>query len=337
MKQFFVLALCLLVASNLSAQANKIEELVIEGVQHHDQGRYDEAIAKYKAALKLDKNSTLANYELAFSYFASKQYDDAIKYCNKVIKQKKDNQHEAYVVLGSSLDMKGEVSKAIKTFQKGLKKFPNSNPLNYNLAVTYFNQNDDVKAEKALINSIKANPNHGSSHIILSAIMQNRGERVKTILPLYYFLMTEPNSQRSLNIYNTLKNELNKGVEKKDDKNISILVPSSPNISTEFGAAEIALSLVAATQFTEENEGKNEMDLFVDANRTLFGILGELKKDNSGFWWDLYVTKFYDLVQSNNIEAFSYLISVSTNSELVNNWITTHTDELQQLLEWLEK
>lgn len=337
MRHFFTLTLCLFFVSNLFGQADKIEELVLQGIECHDQGKYDEAITKYKAALELDKKSTLANYELSYTYFVTKQYDDAIKHSKIVIKQNSNSQHESYVVLGSCLDLTGKPSKAIKTFEEGLSKFPNSNLLNYNLALTCYNQKDYEKAEMASINAIEANPKHGSSHIILSAIMHQKGQRVKSILPLYYFLMIEPNSNRSLINYNSLRNQLGQGIEKNGDKNINVNIPFSSSSSSEFGAAEMMISLLAASNHTEENKDINDFELFVKTNRGIFSVLGELKKDNTGFWWDFYVARFYDLVQSDNYEAYSYFISQSTNNELVNDWISGHSEEMQKFVDWMEK
>jgi tetratricopeptide (TPR) repeat protein len=336
MRQILTLALCLLIGSNLFGQDDKLKELISQGIKYHDQGKYDEAIAEYKAALELDKKSTIVNYELSYTYFASKQYDNAIKYSTVVIKQNSGNQHESYIVLGSSLYLTGKPSKAIKIYEEGLAKFPNSNLLNYNLALTCYNQKKYEKAETAAIDAIKAKPTHGSSHIILSAIMHEKDQRVKSILPLYYFLMIEPNSKRSLINYNRLRGQLGQGVEKKDDKNINVSFPAYSSSSSEFGAAEIMITLLEASKYTEENKDKNEFELFVETNSGIFGILGELKKDNTGFWWDLYVATFYDLVQADNIEAYSYYISQATNNELVNNWISENSEKMQKITEWIK-
>ena len=265
----------------------------------------------------------------------TKQYNNAIKHSTIVLKQNSTNQHEAYIVLGSSLDLAGKPTKAIKTYEKGLAKFPNSNLLNYNLALTAYNQKDYNKAEKAAINAIMAKPEHGSSHIVLSVVMQEKGQRVKSLLSLYYFLMLEPNTKRSLMNYNSLKNQLGQGVERKDEMNINVNVPISSSTSDDFGAAEMMVSLLAASRYTEENKDKSDIDFFIETNKGFFSILGELKKDNHGFWWDFYVTKFYDLIQSNNYEAYSYYISQSTNSELVNKWISDNSDKMEQLMEWI--
>lgn len=337
MKLLINLILGLFLTINLFGQNDNVKELVSQGTELHDQGKYDDAIAKYKQALSIDKNSTLANYELSYTYMATGKYSDAIKYSKKVIEQNSDNQHGAYIVLGSSLDMSGKVDKAIEAYEAGLIKFPSSNLLNYNLALTCYNQKDYEKAEKAAINSILAKPTHGSSHVILSAIMQAKGERVMSLLPAYYFLMLEPNSKRSLINYNNLLKQLGQGIERKDENNINVNIPFSSSPDSLFGAAEMMVSLLAASRFTEENKDKSNMDFFVETNNGLFSILGELKKENNGFWWDFYVLKFYDLVQTNNIETYSYYISQSTNSETVNQYIVDNADKIKQLKEWMEK
>jgi tetratricopeptide (TPR) repeat protein len=337
MRFLFTLTLSIFLGIQLFSQENKIKELVTQGTALHDQGKYDDAIAKYKAAIDLDENSTLANYELSYTYMVTKQYELGIKYSKKVLDQNSDNQQGAYIVLGSCLDMLDKHRKAISVYEEGLTKFPNSNLLNYNLALTLYNEKDYVKAEKACITAIKSKPSHGSSHILLAAIMQSQGNRVKSLLPLYYFLMLEPNSRRSVPNYNNLRNQLGLGVEKKNDQNINVNVPFSATTDSIFGAAEMMVSLLAASRFTEENSKKSDIEIFIETNKGLFSILGELKNDNTGFWWDMYVTKFYDLVQSNNYEAYSYYISQSTNSEEVKKWISDNSNKMQNLSVWMGK
>lgn len=336
MKQLFIIISFIFITLNGFGQNHNLNELVSQGITFHDEGKYDEAIAKYKMALEIDNKSTLANYELSFTYFITQQYKKAIKHSKIALKQSSGNQHESYIVLGSSLDLINNPSKAIKTYEKGLSKFPNSNLLNYNIALTYYNQQDYKKAEKHVINAIIAKPTHASSHIILSAIMQDNGQRVKSILPLYYSLLIEPNSNRSLINYNSLRKQLDQGVKKQDAKNINVSVPFSSS-SDEFGAAEMMISLLAASKYTEESKGENDLEMFVKTNKGIFNVLGELKKDNTGFWWDLYVDEFYNLVKSNNIEAFSYYISQSTDNEEVNNWIIDNPDKMEKFTEWKNK
>jgi len=65
-------------------QTNNVQTLIDEGVALHDQGQYQQAIDKYKEALKLDSNSVTAIYEMAFSYFSLKDYDETEGLCRKL-------------------------------------------------------------------------------------------------------------------------------------------------------------------------------------------------------------------------------------------------------------
>lgn len=336
MKRLFVLTLIALLVSNIFAQQEKLNALIAQGIAFHDEGKYEDAINRYKEALEIDKTSTLANYELANTLFSTGKYEEAIKYSSNVIKQKADNLHPAYIILGSSLDLIGKANEAIKTYEKGIEKFPESNLLHYNLALTCYNQKDYDRAEKAAINAILLRPTHGSSHLVLSAIMEARGQRVKSLLPLYYFLLLEPASNRSLANYNNLKKQLGQGVERKDEKNINVSVPFTSS-SDDFGPAEMMISLLAASQYSDEKKDKTEMERFVENNKSLFGLLAELKKENKGFWWDFYVTKFHDLKESDNYEAFSYYISQSANDDIVKNWIADNTKKMSSLKDWITK
>jgi len=328
--------LSVLFAGNVFAQSDKLTELIAKGVELHDQQKYDEAISQFKAALEIDSKSSLANYEISYSYLLSKQYESAIKHSTIVVDNGTEYLHEAYIVLGSAQDMTGKPLKAIKTYEEGLKKFPNSHLLHYNLAFTCYYQKDYKKAEASAIAAIIAKPEHGSSHILLSAIMDQVGQRVKSLLPMYYFLMIEPGSERSLSNYNWLKSQLGMGVEKKDEKNINVNIPISSS-DDDFSAAEMMASLLAASKHTDENKKKSEMEMFVETNDGLFGVLGELRDKKNGFWWDFYVTKFYDMKISKHNEAFSYYISQCTGSEDVKKWMASNSEKINQFINWMKQ
>ena len=336
MNKLALLIISLMITSSVYVQNNDLQALISQGVQLHDAGQYKEAIAKYKEALAIDSKSDIVNYEIAYSYFANKQYDEAINYSNLVVKGKSKFQEEAYMVLGNSYDLSGEYSKAVKSYQKGLSKFPKSNLLHYNLALTYFNNKDLKKAEKSGIEAVKSKPRHASSHLLLSVIMDRQGKRVQSLLPAYYFLMLEPNSKRSLIYYDILLGQLGKGVERTDAKSINISI--SPNgLDDEFGAAELMVSMYAAKRYTDEDSTKNDYVLFAETNKDIFNLLESLKKGNKGFWWEFYVDTFADLVKTNNDEAFSYYISKSKNDEIVNTWMQANTDKLHDFEVWLNR
>ncbi|MBN2747019.1 MAG: tetratricopeptide repeat protein [Bacteroidales bacterium] len=317
--------------SYIFGQNQEIENLVQKGIEFHDKGEYKKAIEFYQKALSIDPNSSLANYEIAFSYFSDKDYKNAEIYSKKVIDLNEDNLLAAYITYGNALDMQGQTKKAIKSYEKAIKDFDNY-LLYYNYAITCFNSGETDNAYDAVIKAINNNSSHASSHLILSKIMEKKGSRIKAMLPLYFFLLLEPNSGRSAIEYQTLRNYIDHGVSQTSEKNVNVIVPMDKD--SDFGAAEMMISLSRASNSLEENKDKSDQELFAENNDGLFKILGELKKDNSGFWWDFYVPFFYELANENLTKPFSYYISLSKGEE-INKWIESNNDEFEKFKNWV--
>jgi len=327
----FLFILVSLVSLNCFSQSPKINDLVGEGIKYHDQGEYEKAISYYKKALGIDENSSLVNYEIAYSYLGSKDYKNAVKYSKKVIKLKEGHELSAYITYGNALDMMGKANKAIKMYEKAIKDYDNY-LLYYNHAFACLNSNHLDKAYTSAIKAINKKSSHASSHLILSKIMEKKGSRVKAMLPLYFFLLIEPNSERAAIEYQTLRAYMNHGISRTNDKTINIQVPSDNDPS--FGAAEMMISMSKVSSSLDENKNKTDLELFADTNKKVLGILGELKKDNKGFWWDFYVPFFNGLVKEDLITAYSYYISLSMGDKAVN-WIDENKVEFEKFKNYL--
>jgi tetratricopeptide (TPR) repeat protein len=332
-KRLLIFYLILFITSWSFVQNTEIENLVQEGIKFHDNGEYEKAIEKYLEALRIDPNSSLINYEMSFSYLLSKDYKNAEKYSKKVIDLNDGNLLGGYITYGSALDMQGNSSKSIKVYEQAMKDFDNY-LLYYNHAVSCFNSGEINKAYDSAIKAINNNSSHASSHLILSKIMEQQGIRVKAMLPLYFFLLIEPNTQRAAIAYQTLRELMDQGVTQSTDKDINIAVPS--NKDPDFGAAEMMISLSKASNSLAENKEKTDLQLFADNNDVIFKILGELKKENTGFWWDLYVTFFYELAEENLTETYSYYISQSQGEDVVK-WFDENSKDFEKFKTWLSK
>lgn len=318
----------------VNGQDNQIDSLIQQGIELHDKGEYNKAIEKYKAVLEIQPNSSLANYEISYSFLALEDYKSAKKYSKLVIDAHNGHELYSYIVYGTALDMLGKTKKSIKAYEKALKEYDHY-LLHYNHAISCFNFGKIEKAYESALNAIMNNASHASSHLLLSNIMEKQGSRIKTVLPLYFFLLIEPDSARSNSVYQMLTNKLDYGVEKTSEKNINVSIPFNESEDPDFGAAEMMISLAKASNYTEENVGKTEMELFAENNKSLFSVLGELKKDNKGFWWEFYVPFFYDIVQNNHTKAYSYYISQSSGKQEVYDWLELHREELDNFLNWI--
>lgn len=334
-KKLFGFIILLLLSINSFAQS-EIETLVKEGIKYHDNGNYDKAIESYEKALEINPKSTLANYEIALSYFSKGDYKEAITHSDIVLKQDEDLLLQAYMTKGSALDMLGKTKESIKLFKTAIKKTDGHYLLYYNLGLNYFKVNDFENAEENVISAIELNPNHSSSHLMLANIHNQKGNSVQTLLSSHYFLFLEPNSQRSIDAYSMLQQNFGGNVSKDNDKPNTINILLSANNDSQFGAAELMVSMLEASKSLEENEGKSDDEMFVENTEKFFKVLGELKKKKSKeIWWTFYTTFFYDLAKSEHLEAYCKYITQIGN-ENSKKWLEENTDALNEFEKWLK-
>lgn len=337
MKKLISYSLCLLlilIANVTLAQENDVEKYFKEGIRLYDNGDYKGAVYQYEQALKIDNTSLVVHYELGSTFYALKNYDKAIEHADYVLNKKTNYMEEAYILKGSVLDLQGKPKESIAMYKDACKKFPSSHLMYYNLALTLYNSNGSVKEiEKTLQSAIACKSNHASSHLLLGYLMHDQQKRVQALLAFYRFLLLEPNGKRSANVYKLLVKLLKKGVDHVNDTTINITLGDLGK-DDEFSAAELMISLLEASKTLEENKGKSEMELFTENTKSFFQVLGELRKDQKGYWWNHYVALFNDMIMNNQNTAFCYFISQSSGDASVATWLATHKSEIDALRTW---
>lgn len=336
MKRLILVFGLFLISSLIYSQSN-VDSLVQIGIQYHDEGQFDKAIESYKTALNIEPNSALINYEISLTYMYMGDYENSILHSDKVIEQNDRYLLQAYITKGSCLDYLGKSDEAIKLFEKGIKKFGDDHLLYYNLGYTYYNLKEYDKAEKALINAINAKSDHASSHLLLGYVMNEKNQKVQSLLCLHYFLFMEPRTERSKTAYNLLLKQFGGNVERDKDKPNQINIFIDPNQSeSEFAPAAMMISMLEASKALEENKDKSEDQIFIENTTSFFKILGELKKKNKGLWWDLYVPLFLEIAESEHIDTYCYFISQSNNIHS-QVWMENNSVKIEQFGKWLQE
>ncbi|AKD01851.1 tetratricopeptide repeat protein [Pontibacter korlensis] len=340
MKTFLrAILLSMAVSGAAHAQTDSMDDMIKQGIELYDQGDYAGAVAKYEEALKLDKKNPVLNYELAMAYAAMNDLPNAIKYSEVVIKGKgvrPDLRAQAHGTKANSLDLQGKPDQAVKEYKKAIALAPDFYLLYFNLGLTLYNQQKYAEAEEALVKAVQLNSGHASSHLLLGYTKQSQGKRVQSLLALYNFLLLEPSSTRAADAYQELRKMQQQGVSQSGDKSINVNISLPKGEEDEFSAAEMMISLSQASAMTEKENGQTEEEAFYESSRLLFSILGELKKDKNSFWWNYYVDFFYNLVQSEHVEAMTYYISQSSGNETASAWLEEHPEKLDQLAAWYQ-
>ena len=164
-------------ASSKASKAEAVKKLVDQGVQFHEQGQYDEALAKYKEAEKKDPKSALVKYEMAFTYHAKRDLDKALTYARAATKLKGEGLEEnLYSLIGTIYDDKGMPDSAIAIYREAFAKVPNSFNIPYNATITYMRMNNADSAYAWVRRSINNSRTHEGSYYYTGFISSQLGK-----------------------------------------------------------------------------------------------------------------------------------------------------------------
>ena len=89
------------------------EAIIRSGVELHDKGQFDEAIAKYNEVLAKSPTDVTAMFELAYSYLAKKDYDKSLETARQGTQFQSELLPMFYDLVASSLDSKGQPLQAV--------------------------------------------------------------------------------------------------------------------------------------------------------------------------------------------------------------------------------
>ena len=320
-----------------TASTESQQQLIKEGVALHDEGDYDGAVSRYEQVLKENPADVRALYEMAYSYYAQKNYRKSIEVGYRGAQYKSPLLDAFYVQIGSCYDELGDSKTAIENYKFGIKLSPSSSLLQYNLAITYYRTEQLADAKATVKKAAVLDPNHPSSQLLLSSIFDKGSYRVPSLLAALRFLILEPGSKRSEVALQRVKKLMQAGVTPKDGNNISIVLDTGQKKDEgNFESIDLFLSLVKAANYTEENKDKSELQLLVANFDSLFAMLSESKgkADMSKFTWKYYVPYFGELKQRGHTEAFVYYVNQQNTIAGVNEWLEHNQSKVADFRAW---
>lgn len=338
MKNYFLLLLIPIIS--LSQNKNEAENKVNEGVSLHDQGKYNDALAKYDEALNLDKNNLLALSEKAMTLNASKNYSEAINVSILAIKSHpNEDVKNVYVSYANSLDHLNQIDKALKIYDEGLNKYPKYYQLHFNKGITLVNAKEVDKAITAFQNAIKLNPNHTSSYNALAVL--NQQNRIPSILASSRYLILDNKSARAKGNLDSILTLMAQGVSQKEDNSISLNINSEllDNVNNKkstdnFSSTDLVLSMTAALDYDDKNKDKTQCQKFIDKFESICRSMNEIKKGQNGFYWEFLAPYFIEMENKKLIEPFAFIIFLPTQNSEVIKYHQENAEKIKEFYDW---
>jgi len=329
----------LLISLNVFSQ-DDAKSLVARGVALNDSGKYAEALATYQLAIKANPHYSNAYYEYAYTLFVTGKGTDAVPYLEKVIKLD-PTAGGGFDMLGSIYDDNKQPDKAIEYYRQGIKVDPDYQRLHFNLAVLYLRQDKNKEAEACAIDAIKLDPKHASSQRVYALATYNQNRFAPSIMAFCSFLLLEPQSQRSNEAFGYIQKIIQSRVKINADsgakKSVTIYVQDNKSTDEDERALEMIVAMAAATPTLDKNKNKTPNELLTEQLETIFKTAGELssKRKTKDFFWKYYADYFYKLAQSENMPAFTRLVSLSAYKEENIKWFNENDSKLKDLNHWV--
>ncbi|MBP5455140.1 MAG: tetratricopeptide repeat protein [Paludibacteraceae bacterium] len=161
-------------ASDLSEYEQKQMKQAIE---YCDNGDLDKSIEIYNKLLANNPKNYLINYELAYAKSMKKEYDEAIKITKKIEKDP-NAEDQLFQLQGNAYDYLGKRKYAVASYDKGLKRFPNSGILYMEKGNIRYMEKDYDEAIKLYEKAMEVQPTYPSPYFRTSALFINSTEPI---------------------------------------------------------------------------------------------------------------------------------------------------------------
>lgn len=328
------------------------EAILRAGIDFHDKGQYDQAIAKYQEVLAKSPADVTALFEMAYSYLSKKDYDKSFETARRGAEFKSELLPMFYDLMASSLDSKGQPQQAVEMYKKGIALAPDASQLYYNMAVTYRESlNKPNDARLALQKAASIEPLHPGIQLLLGQVYQSSGYTTPAFLALSTFLVLDPGGSQALPGYGLWRAVLKGGVD--PIPNAPMSAPQGPASAMrgpatagpsrtdegDFAAVDAQLAPTHAVFMQKLDSGTPEIQALI---AQVDQLLGALPKQPTGaaatsFVNTHYVPFFVALRQQDFVEPFVYWASQRAPVPGVTDWLRSNEPRVRAFLAWASK
>jgi tetratricopeptide (TPR) repeat protein len=323
----FVL-LFLILSTPSWGQTPLIDKLINEGIGFYDTGKYDEAIQKYEKVLELSRSNLTARYELALTFYTKCDYDKAIDHSRIVMQAEGEYYEESALIYGASLENQNKSKRAVKVFEMAIAKHPDNAQLHYNAALSYFKLKGYNTAERHVTLSLDQDIANPAGHLLLANIMLAKGEKLKCMMSLYYYLLIEQDSERTPKAFELLQNIWEYELQNaKNNRNTAAVTEMN-----SFKMTEISMGKLLVNDTTQ-----NEMNRFQVRTSSFLKAISETQWDELFFWKTRYIDFFSHIHQKGYDNSYAAFISQCKYKVDVMTWISDHYPQFGSFTDWMEK
>ncbi|MGV8827099.1 MAG: tetratricopeptide repeat protein [Breznakibacter sp.] len=328
--RFLLLVSFLLLGTLIQSQNTLVDSLIDQAVAWREKGNAELALRELDPLVVAKDASERALYELALTHMQLEHYTLAIGPAKRVLSLKGAHRVDAALVLGQCYVARGEYKRAQRLFKSLSDVALVDERIPYQCAVLYLKMGQHDAAEAEVQKAILLNRTFVDAHLLLSNIMLEKGERIKAMLPLYYYLLLDNDGENgalagkqliqlwkfsSGRVLGMLNRGSSKDLYHQAGQYINT-ISTDDSISTLQGSAAISLLSQHTTR--------------------LFGFFKEHSGDNFDFYQLVYIDFFTELHTKGYVEPMVYFISNAQWHPQVLEWIAGNGQKFNEFRVWME-
>lgn len=330
-----------LAALSFASVDEDVLRLVGEGNRLHDSGHYDEAIAKYKEALKLDPDNAVILYELSYSSNAKKDFKNAKEYGKKALKVNKDVRLYASIcsMLGTIYDDAHQPDSALIVYRYGAKMDSTHYLLPYNVGVTFYGMGQPDSARTWFIKSSLLNKTHERSHSLLEAISRDQGRWIDFYAyGMYHLLISQKQDIKKVSLNNLYK--VTKSLAKRiGTKEYDVSSPTGPKTSDVDGALVLTLGIKMASDsvgkhrlYEPDSNAEQQAEFLIRMSKDAI----QLMVDFDSTAYNSPILPFYKgLEKEHLVDTFVHWIYADVDRSVYAKWRLKNDKEPDRLIKWV--
>ncbi len=260
-------------------------KVIEQAIKLHDEEQYNKAIELYKTIPRNDTNYVRSLYEMAYTQSLDSNFTAALASCEEGL-QCEDKEYELLLMQlkGSILDDMEQPDEALKVYDAALAKYPASQPLLFNKAITLFRKEKIDEAEKIFQTLIIRNPYYASAHMKLASCAVKKGRIVPAMMSMFTYLLITPQGNQFKNVISMLDK-----ISKATDDVTSVVAERKTSEEVFARAEQIILSKIALDKAYKLQASVD--DPIVRQLQALMEVL-QYEEGNPDFWMQYYVPMF---------------------------------------------
>jgi tetratricopeptide (TPR) repeat protein len=309
-----------------------------EAFKLEDDGNFVDAIKLLEEAQKLDPDNINYPYEVGYAYYANKDYKQASKYLEGILKHK-DVNDRVYQLLGNCYDNLGKGDKAMETYETGLKKFPNSGNLYLEIGIIQIGKKEYNKAIDSYEKGIQVAPKFSSNYYWAAKLYCSSSEEVWGMIYGELFMNLERNSKRTSEISKLLFDTYKSQIVFSSDTSISVSFSKNatmnindlkdPNkMKLPFGVGTYEPTLMMS-MLNEKTVDLNSLDRI----RKNF-VETYFKNENDKKYPNILFDYQNNVLRAGHISVYNHWVLMKGDEHSFNSWQLAYKDKWDDFLKW---